>query len=581
MQEKDKKKPPTKEAFVAMLEKIAFFLELEGADPFRVRAYKEAKGALQASEADIGDIAQNKIKVKGIGKHIQELIREYLATGSLGVLEQLTQKYPVSLLELGKIPGLGVKKIKALYDALKVSTPGELRYAIEENRLLALEGFGVKTQEALLKQLSRHEERLGAVLLPAGDAIWGILQDWLQERLPDVRLFPAGELRRRCPVLAGIDCLAVASDPGLLWKALEEPSPVLSDVVKQADETIVGKGEGGVRVALASISARSFPTKYFFMTGSSSHVGEITRRLEAGGYSITPEGIRRHDEKRPLELRSEEEIYALVGLPWIPPELREGLVELDPAVLKNLPGLVSQSDIQGALHVHTRFSDGMDELEAMIAHAKSLGLAYIGISDHSKSAYYAGGLTQEKLFEQKRQIEGLRENFPEVRIFHGIESDILPDGSIDYDEDVWRQLDFIIASVHSHFQMDKAAMTERVLKAIKNPYVTILGHPTGRLLLAREPYAIDLEAVIQEIARLGKAIELNAHPQRLDVDYRWAKTLLASGVFVSINPDAHQRSGLNDIRYGVDIARKAGLPKSHILNALTACEVGEFFMRQG
>jgi DNA polymerase (family 10) len=223
----------------------------------------------------------------------------------------------------------------------------------------------------------------------------------------------------------------------------------------------------------------------------------------------------------------------------------------------------------------------MDELEAMIAHARSLGLSYIGISDHSKSAYYAGGLTQEKLFEQKKQIEGLREDFPEIRIFHGIESDILPDGSIDYDEAVWKQLDFIIASVHSHFQMDKTAMTERVLKAIRNPYVTILGHPTGRLLLAREPYAIDLDAVIKEIARLGKAIELNANPQRLDVDYRCAKTLLASGVFISINPDAHQRSGLSDIRYGVDVARKAGLPKVHILNALTACEVSEFFMRQG
>ncbi len=581
MQEEDKKKPLSKEAFVAMLEKVAFFLELEGADPFRVRAYEEAKRALQASEVDIGDIAQDKAKVKGIGKHIQELIREYLATGGLGLLEQLTQKYPVSLLELGKIPGLGIKKIKALYDALKVSTPEELRYAIEENRLLGLEGFGIKTQETLLKHLFLYEERLGAVLLPTGDAIWKTLQDGLQERLPEVRLFPAGELRRRCPVLAGIDCLAVASDPALLWKALDEPFPILNDVVKQADEAIVGKGDGGVRVALTSVSARSFPTRYFFTTGSSSHVEEITRRLGAGGYSMAPEGIHTHGEEKPVELRSEEEIYALVGLPWIPPELREGLVEFDPAVLKNLPDLVSQSDIQGALHVHTRFSDGMDELEAMIAHARSLGLAYIGISDHSKSAYYAGGLTQEKLFEQKKQIEGLREDFPEIRIFHGIESDILPDGSIDYDEAVWKQLDFIIASVHSHFQMDKTAMTERVLKAIRNPYVTILGHPTGRLLLAREPYAIDLEAVIQEIARLGKAIELNAHPQRLDVDYRCATTLLASGVFVSINPDAHQRSGLTDIRYGVDVARKAGLPKAHILNALTACEVGEFFMRQG
>ena len=581
MREEDKKKSISKEAFVAMLEKVAFFLELEGADPFRVRAYEEAKRALQASEADISDIAQDKAKVKGIGKHIKELIREYLTTGSLGLLGQLTKKYPISLLELGKLPGLGIKKIKALYDVLKVSTPGELRYAIEENRLLALEGFGIKTQETLLKHLFRYEERLGAILLPKGDAVWKAFQVGLQERLPEVRLFPTGELRRRCPVLAGIDGLAVASDPCLLWEALEEPFPILDDVVKQADETVVGKWDGGVRVALTFVFERSLPTKWFLTTGNALHVEEVIRRLGAGGYFMVPGGIHRHGKERPLELRSEEEIYALVGLSWIPPELREGLVEFDPAVLKNLPDLVTQSDIQGALHVHTRFSDGMDELEAMVAHARSLGLSYIGISDHSKSAYYAGGLTQEKLFEQKKQIEGLREDFPEIRIFHGIESDILPDGSIDYDEAVWKQLDFIIASVHSHFQMDKTAMTERVLKAVRNPFVTILGHPTGRLLLTREPYAIDLEAVIQEIARLGKAIELNAHPQRLDVDYRWAKTLLASGVFVSINPDAHQRSGLNDIRYGVDIARKAGLPKAHILNALTACEVGEFFMRQG
>lgn len=570
---------PNKEAFLAMLEKIAFFLELEAADPFRIRAYEEAKKTLEASEADLEGVASGKIKLKGIGPHIQALIKEYLLSGRLNLLEELNRKYPESLIELGRIPGLGARRIRVLFDRLRVASPEDLRDALEKGRLLTLEGFGKKTQETLLNQLNRFERSRLAFLLSQADLTWKTLQEGLLSRMPHARLLPAGDFRRRCPTLESVEGLVVPATETELLQGLSSPFPLLSGIEEMGGGRFMGLSEGGVAVCLSGVSEENLAQEWILKTGSEPHLKELKRRLKAKGYELELKGPQNRKESPRIEFGTEGEIYSTAGLPWIPPELREGLIEFKPSVLGNLQNLVNPEDIRGVLHVHTRFSDGMDDLEAMVARAQALGYTYIGISDHSKSAYYAKGLSEERLLEQKRAIEALRPRFPDIRIFHGVEADILPDGSLDYDESVWKELDFIVASVHSHFRMDRATMTKRVLTALKNPYLTILGHPSGRLLLSRDPYAIDMEAVIEQAARLNKAIELNAHPQRLDIDYRFGEMLLQTGVMVAINPDAHQLSGLLDVAYGVDMARKAGLSGSQILNTRPLEKVEAFFKR--
>lgn len=572
---------PDKGAFCAMLEKIAFFLELEAADPFRIKAYEEAKRSLEASEADLVELASGKVKLKGIGPHTQALIKEYLNSGGLSLLKELNRKYPESLIELGRIPRLGARKIRTLFENLGVSSLEDLRKALENGRILTLEGFGKKTQETLLNQLKRFELSGRFFLLPQADAAWEALQKALLARIPHIRLLLSGKLRRRCPFLESLEGLVLSIPKAELLRALTFPFPLLSSMEDTPEGGLTGFGEGGIPVSLIVVTEETLATKWMLSTGSESHIEGLNHRLSMNGYRLQPDGLHKNTSPSRIEPRLEEEIYAMAGLPWIPPELREGLIEFRPDVLGNLQSLVNPKDITGILHVHTRFSDGMDELEAMVARAQELGYAYIGISDHSKSAYYAKGLTEQRLMEQKSAIEALRVRMPGIRIFHGIEADILADGSLDYDEPVWKQLDFIIASVHSHFHMDKRTMTERILKALRNPYVTILGHPSGRLLLSRDPYAIDMEAIVQEAARLHRVIELNAHPQRLDIDYHYADLLLQTGVMVSINPDAHQLAGLRDLDYGVDMARKAGLPRSQILNTRPVGEIEAFFRRKG
>lgn len=548
-----------------ILEEIGTFMELKGENPFKVRAFTGAARTIETLDGDLAAmVASGEIAtLKGVGPATREVITQLVTTGTSAVHTELKEGIAPGLLEMMEIPGLGPKKIKAIHEGLGIVSVGELEYACLENRLATLTGFGAKTQEKILKGIALRKAFRGRHLYVDAVPVAERIQAMLDGHPDVIRAAIAGSMRRRMETVKDLDFVASS----------DHPERVMADFVALPDVAeVIGHGttkssirfNSGLQVDLRVVTDAQFPFTLHHFTGSKDHNEALRSRAKAMGLKINEYGLYRGDELIPCA--DETEFYRALGLEFIPPELREGIDEITLAERQAIPQLVEASQIQGVFHVHTTYSDGAATLERMAQEAQSLGYRYLGISDHSQAAAYAHGLTVDRIREQHAEIDALNARLDGLTILKGIEADILADGSIDYDEETLAMFDFVIASIHQRFGLDEAAMTERLVKAIRNPRVTMLGHMTGRLLLAREPYDLDLERVFKEAAAHGVIIELNANPHRLDIDWRHLRRALALGVQISINPDAHSVDGLKDVGIGAGIARKGGATAAHVFN---------------
>lgn len=565
----------SKEEVIELFESIARLLELKGENVFKVRAYTNAARTLETFTGDFGAVvAEGRLgEVDGIGAALQEKITDFVRTGSLPYYEKLRAEFPPGLFELFELQGLGPKKIKALWEQLDVSTVDALEAACKDGRVAALKGFGEKTAGNILISIQARRQYAGAFRFGDVAAHAETLLDQLKQ-LPDVlHASLAGSYRRRKEVIHDLDFIV----------ATRNPDPVSSFFVGHPNvETVLAKGatkssvrlEGGIQADLRVVTPEEYPSALLYFTGSKEHNIALRSRALARGWTLNEYRLGPDEKaKTPPEtvpaIRSEKDLYGALGLDYIEPELREDRGEIAAAAEHSLPQLVELENLRGTFHNHTTESDGRSSLEEMVSAAQDLGLQYLGISDHSVSSFQAHGLDAERLLRQVAQIREINKRFgKDFRVFAGVECDILKDGSLDYPDEVLSQLDYVVASVHASFTQPQSEMTARLVRAMSNPYVTMLGHMSGRLLLSREAYALDVAAVIDAAADTKTVIELNANPRRLDMDWRWWPLAKEKGVLTSINPDAHHVSQLQYLWNGIGIARKGWLSAREVINTL-------------
>jgi DNA polymerase (family 10) len=560
-----------------VLSQIGALLELNGAPRFNARAYERAARTILALGADdlLPLYKSGELKnTKGIGPATLSVIRELIETDESSYLERLREATPGGLLDLIRVPGLGGTKVSMLHQELGVETLDDLEAVAVDGRLAKLPKFGPKTVERILKgiEFARHASRRALYHRALYQA--DILQA-TAERHPDViEAIVAGSVRRHNETIGDIDIVAICSaDPASVAESFAQMPGIRSAQV--SNETASIRFVDNVSADIACVLPENAGYVLWRLTGSDLHVKEMHVWAAAKKHTIGDHALLGPRGKAQL-CATEKDFFRALGLPEIPPELREGRGEIESAAAGLLPHLVTLEDIKGVLHCHTTYSDGGATIEDMANAARARGWSYIGISDHSESAFYAGGMNRDKLARQRDEIDEINSKTKGFRILKGIEADILADGRVDYSDETLDTFDYVIASVHSRFSMDGAAMTQRVLRAMDDPRLTILGHPTGRLLLTREPYAIDLEAVIEKAADTGAAIELNADPHRLDMDWRHCRMAKEMGVPIEIGPDAHSEAGLDYMELGIGIARKGWLESGDILNARSARDVVKF-----
>lgn len=575
-----------------LLEQVATLLELkEGSNAFEVRAYDNAARAVSSLEGDIEELTRaGKLKgTPGLGATLIKRIEELVTTGKMAFYDELVRDTPPIKREMLRIPGVGPKKINAIYSQLQVNSLAELVQACEEHKIAVLPGFGRKTEDKILQGIAFLAQGADRHLYPEAEEQAQAMQQALSTIPGIVRMQVAGSLRRRRETVKDIDMVISVADD-----APEEVRTRIMDVFTTQPnvQAITGKGPtkssvvlaDGINMDLRVVGDSHFPYTLHHFTGSKEHHIPLRRRALSMNMTINDYGLFRGKETTPENLvpcANEREIYAALGLDYIEPELREDTGEIEAAAQHQLPGLVEESDLKGVLHAHSTWSDGHNSIREMVEAALQRGFMYIGITDHSKAAAYAGGLNEEALKRQSAEIEQLRAEYQgRIRILKGIECDILRDGSLDLSDEALAALDFVVASIHSNFTLSRQEQTERMLRAIANPYVDIIGHPTGRLLLDREGYPLDLDAMIDAAAEHGVCIEINAHPSRLDLDWRYLKRARDKGIKIPINPDAHATDGIDVMRYGVGIARKGWLRPGDVLNTYSTEDVEAFFQRR-
>jgi DNA polymerase (family X) len=569
----------TKEEVAAALEEIGILLELKGESGFRTQSYHNAARALQQLEGDFKSLVeQGKLgEVRGIGSSILDKILALIQTGEIPQLTKLRAEVPAGLLQILRLPGLGPKKVKALYDQLKIADLDALKAACDAGQVASLKGFGAKTQTKILEGLRFLGEVGQRVRIDQAYPLGIALLDRLKELPGVVRATLCGSLRRRRESAKDIDILISAANAKPIMEAFVSLPEVLQ-VTGHGDtkSSIVAAMHIDAERIVLNADLRIVPDNVFafamlHFTGSKDHNIRLRQRAIDRGLSLSEWGLGNATKQWKCE--SEEEVYKALGLAFIPPELREDTGEIDASEKGELPRLVEMSDIRGVFHNHSTYSDGNATVEQMALAAKRLGFEYFGIGDHSQSLKIARGMTPGMVENQHREIDRLNEKLKGIRILKGVESDILEDGSLDYSDEILKSFDYVVASVHTLFGMTAEEMTARVCKALAHPATTILGHATGRLLLRREGYKIDLDEVLKTAARLGKMIEINAQPSRLDLDWTYVKRAKAMGIPLVINPDAHSEGELSLYEYGVDVARRGWLEKGDVFNTRTLKEV--------
>ena len=553
------------------LEEIAVLLELKGENHFKVRAYENAARALDGLSEDLGTLIEEGrlVELKGIGEHIAVRIAELWKTGRMRYYEELADSIPPGYLEMIRVPGLGAKKVRALGEKLGVTSLAELKRAAQQGEIQKLAGFGAQSEKKILSGIALVEAGAGRYLAGQVRPVAEGLIERLR-RVPGVDAAEVGgSLRRWAETVKDVDLLVATSRPADVTRAFLEMSPDAS-VIASGDTKTSIRLLSGLAVDLRLVRPEEFPFALHYFTGSVAHNIRVRARALDRGWSLNEYALS--GKKKHPPIRNEGNLFAALGLAYIEPELREDRGEIEAAETGSLPDLVSLEDLKGILHVHTTYSDGRETLDRMARAAEAWGASYLGISDHSRSARYANGLPPEDLKKQGREIDRWNAKSKKLRILKGTEADILPDGTLDYPDSVLERLDFVVASVHTNMGMAAAEMTKRVVRAIRNRHVGILGHPTGRLLLERQGFPIDLEEIYKVAASEGVLIEVNAHPHRLDLDWRELRAAKAQGVRFAVNPDAHDSSGYDDLRFGIGTARKGWLTKQDVVNTLPAAK---------
>ncbi|MFL5582361.1 MAG: DNA polymerase/3'-5' exonuclease PolX [Gemmatimonadaceae bacterium] len=564
-----------------VLAQIAALLELHGENRFKSRAYEQAARAVVAIDADdIGPLVRSGEieRHRGLGPATVAVLRELVETGESSLLERLRVGTPEGLVEMLRVPGLGTSKIHQIHQGLGVASLEELEAAARDGRLAKLPRFGQRTAVKVLRGISFVREQGAYVLLPQGLAESYRLLENVRRHPGVTRAEVAGSIRRRREIVCDVDVVAACAQPPAEVASSFARLPGVREATGAGSRSVRVRFVDGTRLDLHCVTDAEFPVALWRATGSAEHLAEVRARAASRGRRL--EGDRLLDASgAPVPLADEPALYAALGLAYVEPEMREGRGEVDAAAAGTLPSLLTYADIRGVLHCHSDYSDGKASVLEMARAARERGWSYVGISDHSESAFYAGGLKPDAVLRQHDEIDEVNATFGAaagVRVLKGVEADILADGRIDYDPSLLDRFDYVIGSVHSRFSMGGAEMTARVLRALDDPHLTILGHPTGRLLLTREPYELDLEAVIDKAAAAGVAVELNADPHRLDVDWRLLHRAKARGATIEIGPDAHSTHGLDNTEIGVAVARKGWIEAADVLNARPADEVLAF-----
>jgi DNA polymerase (family 10) len=540
---------------------LSQLMELHEINPFKIKSIANAAFNVDKFNGKIASKTFEELeKIQGIGKSVAAKVIELVQTGTMVEMEELMSSTPPGVVEMMGIKGIGAKKVATIWREMNIETVGELFYACNENRLIEVKGFGLKTQEDIGKAIEFKMASTGKFLYSQVEPEADKISEKLKFTFTNILFEFAGEYRRLCEVVNELIVIVGSRDCEMAYNTILE-SDLVNEMKPEGDH-IVGVTANGLRVVIYVVEKRFFFKTLFEKTGSDEHIKVVLER--GGGDADQPE--------------SEELIYRKAGLQFIKPEMREGDTFIAKAAANNLPTLISYNDLRGTLHNHSTWSDGVNTIEEMVAYCRDqLNLEYLGLSDHSKSAFYAKGLSIERVLQQHEEIDHLNKKLDSFHVFKGIESDILNDGSLDYPDEILQRFDFVVASIHSNLKMSEDKATERLIKAIENPYTTMLGHPTGRLLLSRNGYPIDYKKVIDACAANGVVIEVNSNPLRLDLDWRWHQYALDKGVWLSINPDAHRNEGFLDMHYGIIVARKGGLYKERCLNALSLEEITKFF----
>ena len=547
-------------------------MELHDENPFKVRAMEGTATVLDALSFPVAEAERSGLPDRtGLSKAAAAKVAELLDTGTFSDLQRLLDTTPPGVVEMLGIKGIGPKKIRSLWRELGLETIEQLREAAETDQVSQLKGFGKKTQDSILEALEFAGQSKGKLLYPQAEKLGEELARLLRDGLKTEQVAVAGEIRRRLETVETVQLVAAAGQPAAAHQLLNATVGLVPDPRRSGPFAWRGTArESGTRVEVLLVAPEDFTTEVFLNSAAEAHLNEsFTQSLN---HAITLRQLARREK-----FQQEEALYEKAGLQFIAPELREGLGEIALAADQKLPRLLEDGDLRGSLHNHSTYSDGNHSVREMATWLRDHGYEYLGLCDHSQAAHYAHGLSVERVHQQHQEIDQLNAELAPFRIFKGIESDILGDGSLDYPSEVLASFDFIVASVHSNLKMDEAKATNRLLRAIENPYTTMLGHPTGRLLLRRQGYPINHKAVIDACAQHQVIIEINANPWRLDLDWRWVRYALDQGVSLSINPDAHHTNGYEDMRYGVLMGRKGHLTKEMTFNAKSVEEVAAYF----
>jgi DNA polymerase (family 10) len=536
--------------------------ELHDGNPFKIKSYQSASYRIERIAEPLATLSLEQLRAhEGIGKSIADKVFEIINTGTFTELDELIDKTPEGVQQLFSVKGIGPKKIAYIWNQLGIESIGELLYACNENRLAQAKGFGVKTQESVKQSILFMLENSHKYHYARAEKLYLVVLEILKNQLSeDIFIEAVGGFRRKSEVIDCIEIFVATDNLNINWNQIIQ-SKLQATHLETTSSGFSFQLPEGMKMKL-HIHATAYSGFYsLYYTGNEAHLTQI-------GFDL----------HTPIE-GSEAEIYKQLGMQYIEPELREGRGEVEKAKQHKLPNLITWNDLKGTLHNHTTYSDGLHSLEEMALQAKAIGLEYLGVCDHSQTAQYAGGLKPDAVLKQFKEIDALNAKLAPFKIFKGIESDILGDGSLDYEPALLAQFDLVVASVHSNLKMNQEKAMMRLLRAIENPYTTMLGHPTGRLLLMREGYPIDHQKIIDACAANGVAIEINANPYRLDLDWRWVDYAMSKDVWLSINPDAHEKDGYFDMHYGVHIARKGGLTADRCVNALSLIAFENFIQQ--
>ena len=570
----------TTEDLASTLEEIALLLELKGENPFKTRAYRNGAEIVRDFEGDFLQRAKDdELKgIKGIGDALQQKLHELASTGQLQYHLDLKHQFPESLFELFDLQGLGPKKIKTLYDELQISTLGALERACQDGSVAGLKGFGNKTAEKILAAIDTRNRFSGRYLLSVAAHEAEPLREYLLQHPDTHQLEIAGSYRRGKETVHDLDFLIATNNPAELTSYFTQYEGSI-EIIANGDTKAAIRLENGLQCDLRAVSTAQFPFALQYFTGSKEHNVALRSRALKMGYSLNEYDLTPKDDdlEAPKGIVTEEDIYDFLQLAYVPPTLRENRGEIEAAEANELPKLIQQDQLKGTFHCHTTESDGRNTLREMALAAADLGLGYLGISDHSKSSPQARGLDEERLLAQIEDVRAMNTELEgAIHLFAGSEVDILKDGSLDFDDDILAQLDFVVASVHNSFSLPEEQMTARVIRAMENEHVTMLGHSTGRLLLRRDPYAIDLDQIIDCAAETNTIIELNCSAKRMDMDWKYWKRARDKGVLCSLNTDAHSTDALQALHFGIKVAQKGWLRQKDFLNTRSLEQVKSF-----